>query len=162
MTDLRTKFKQWETARPDADLSTLFFKISVLRLGKIIDEEFDKVSRTHYNLSANDMRVLLALRRAGKPYLMRPTDIFQSLLITAGAVSKQVDRLLEKGLVKRKPDPAHAGGTLVQLTAAGFAAANDMTDRVAREGRVHLALNSLPEGQRARTQEFLLKLVDRL
>ena len=108
------------------------------------------------------MRVLMALRRAGKPYMLRPTDIFQSLLITAGAVTKQVDRLLARGLVRRKPDPAHAGGTLVQLTASGLAAANEIATRVAGEGSVHEALASLPGAQRKRTQDFLLKLVDRI
>lgn len=162
MKDLRTTFSQWEAERPDVDLSTLYFKISVLRLAKIIEEEFDELSRAHHDVGANDMRVLMALRRAGKPYMLRPTDIFQSLLITAGAVTKQVDRLLARGLVRRKPDPAHAGGTLVQLTASGLAAANEIATRVAGEGSVHEALASLPGAQRKRTQDFLLKLVDRI
>jgi DNA-binding MarR family transcriptional regulator len=162
MKDLRATFMQWEAERPGVEMSTLYFKISVLRLAKIIEEEFDKLCREQHNVRANDMRVLFALRRAGKPYMLRPTDIFQSLLITAGAVTKQVDRLLAAGLVQRKPDPAHAGGTLVQLTARGVAVANDMTIRVAGEGSVHAALASLPHAQRQRTQDFLLKLVDRL
>lgn len=162
MTDLRTTFRQWEAERPDVDLSSLYFKISVLRLGKIIEDEFDKLCRAHHDVGANDMRVLLALRRSGEPYMLRPTDIFQSLLITAGAVTKQVDRLSARGLVQRKPDPAHAGGTLVQLTASGRAVANEIATRVASEGRVHAALTSLPDAQRHKTLDFLLKLMDRL
>lgn len=161
-TDIRATFRQWEAERPDLDLSTLYFSISVLRLGKIIEDDFDKRCRERHDLGANEMRVLFALRRAGEPYMLRPTDIFQSLLITAGAVTKQVDRLSARGLVRRRPDPAHAGGTLVQLTAKGRAMADDIATMVASEGRVHEALSGLPEAQRNRALDVLLKLMDRI
>ena len=60
--------------------------------------------------------VLAMLRRSGAPYAMRPTDLFEALLVTSGAVTKQVDRLQRRRLVKRLPDPEHGGGFRVQLT----------------------------------------------
>jgi DNA-binding MarR family transcriptional regulator len=162
MTDLRTTFGQWEAERPDLDLSSLYFKITILRLGKIIEDEFDRLCRTHHDLGANDMRVLLALRRSGEPCMLRPTDIFQSLLITAGAVTKQVDRLSARGLVRRRPDPTHAGGTLVQLTRSGRTVADEVITLIAREGRVHAALDRLPPAQRQKTLDCLLQLLDHL
>jgi len=162
MNDLKTTFGQWEAERPDLDLSCMYFKIAVLRLGKIIEDEFDSLCRAHHDLGANDVRVLLALRRAGEPNMLRPTDLFQSLLITAGAVTKQVDRLSARGFVRRKPDPAHAGGTLVQLTAKGRGVADAIATQVASEGRVHAALASLPDTQRQQALDSLLKLIDDL
>jgi DNA-binding MarR family transcriptional regulator len=63
--------------------------------------------------------VLLALRRAGGNYSRRPTDLFRALLVTSGAITKNVDRLAAIGLVKRQPDPSDKGGFLIHLTARG-------------------------------------------
>lgn len=160
--NIRETFKQWEAERPDLNLSSLSFSIAVLRLAKLIEDEFDKGCRDRFDLPANDVRVLLALRRSGEPYMLRPTDLFQALLITAGAVTKQVDRLSARGLVRRKPDPAHAGGTLVRLTAKGRAIADDITTMVATKGRVHTSFKSLPVAQRSVALAFLLDLMDRI
>ena len=161
-TDIRTTFEQWAHERPELELSTLYFSITVLRLAKIIEDDFEKRCRAHHDLGANDVRVLLALRRSGDRYMLRPTDIFQSLLITAGAVTKQVDRLSARGLVRRRPDPAHAGGTLVQLTAKGITMADDIVNMVAGEGHIHEALTGLPQSQRNKSLDLLLKLLDKL
>jgi DNA-binding MarR family transcriptional regulator len=161
-TDIRATFKQWDQERPDLELSTLYFSITVLRLAKIIEDDFEKRCRAGHDLGANDVRVLLALRRSGQQYMLRPTDIFQSLLITAGAVTKQVDRLSARSLVRRRPDPAHAGGTLVQLTAKGRAMADDIVNMVASEGRIFEAFTDLPQAQRDKSLSLLLRLLDSL
>jgi len=70
------------------------------------------------------MRILFALRRAGPPYALRPTELFYSLLVTSGAVSKQVDRLEAAGYVKRSVGPAKSGGSLIVLTTSGFELVN--------------------------------------
>jgi DNA-binding MarR family transcriptional regulator len=160
MKDIRSTFEQWEAQRPDLDLSTLYFKITVLRLGKAIEDEFDRSCRIQHDLRANDVRVLFTLRRAGKPYMLRPTDIFQSLLITAGAVTKQVDRLSSRGLVKRKQDPSHAGGTLVQLTPKGITVSDEIAMVVSSQGKVHEAMENLSKSQQNKSLDFLLKLLD--
>jgi DNA-binding MarR family transcriptional regulator len=162
MNDIRTTFNQWEVQRPDLDLTTLYFKITVLSLGKIIEDEFDRSCRTQHGLRANDVRVLFTLLRAGKPYMLRPTDIFQYLLITAGAVTKQVDRLSSRGLVKRKKDPGHAGGTLVQLTKKGVTIADEIAITVSSSGMVHDAIASLSRAQHDKSLDYLLKLMDQL
>ncbi len=161
-TDIRATFKQWDQERPDLELSTLYFSITVLRLAKIIEDDFEKRCRARHDLGANDVRVLLALRRSGRQYMLRPTDIFQSLLITAGAVTKQVDRLSARGLVRRRPDPAHAGGTLVQLTAKGRSMADEIVNMVASEGRIFEAFTHLPQAQRDKSLNLLLRLLDSL
>lgn len=162
MNDIRTTFNQWEAQRPDLDLSILYFKITVLSLGKAIEDEFERSCRAQYDLRANDVRVLFTLLRAGKPYMLRPTDIFQYLLITAGAVTKQVDRLSSRGLVKRKQDPGHAGGTLVQLTKKGLTIADEMAVMVSSRGMVHDAMVSLSQTQQDKSLDYLLKLMDQL
>ncbi len=105
------------------------------------------------------MGVLFALRRGGPPFVSRPTDLFRVLLVTSGAITKKVDRLVEVGCVERLPDPGHKGGFLVRLTKKGLR----MVDGAAR----YLALNSAlgpvlaemkPEERKAGS-DFVLKLL---
>ncbi|HKR92748.1 MarR family winged helix-turn-helix transcriptional regulator [Novosphingobium sp.] len=125
----------WRRERPDLDLTVFLTGIVAMRIGRLVDQSFSRQCRKGYDISAPDMRVLFALRRAGPPFTRRPTDLFRALFVTSGAITKQVDRLEERALVKRLPDPDYGGGFLVKLTPAGQA----VVDRAAED----LAVNSL-------------------
>jgi Transcriptional regulators len=75
--------------------------------------------------------VVFALLRAGPPYARRPTDLFRALLVTSGAITKQVDRLSTLGLVTRTPEPDGGSGQLVALTPRGREVANRAIEGVA-------------------------------
>jgi DNA-binding MarR family transcriptional regulator len=64
--------------------------------------------------------VLASLRRAGKPYRLTPTQLYNSLMLTSGAMTNRVDRLEAAGLVERLQDPADRRGVLVSLTKDGL------------------------------------------
>jgi DNA-binding MarR family transcriptional regulator len=103
--------------RPDLDPSDYLYLIYVQRVGRILETVDDRHCRTEFGISASDMRVLFALRRAGPDYALRPTELFRSLLVTSGAITKQVDRLAALGYVDRLPGPPKSGGFLIRLTA---------------------------------------------
>ncbi len=151
--------EEWRRARPDIDLNSLVFSMAALRLGKIIEDDFDQQCARHFGISSNDMRVLLALRRAGPPYARRPTDLFQSLLVTSGAITKQVKRLARKKLVRRLRDPNHGGSWQIQLTAKGKRIADRMTKMTAQEGPLHSALMQMRSGERDAGFGFVVKLL---
>lgn len=111
--------------RPDLDPSDYLYWIYILRLGRILDQVDDRRCRANFGISGADMRVLYALRRAGAPYRRRPTELFRSLLVTSGAITKQVDRLIKLKLVKRSLDGANNGSFVVSLTARGLQMADD-------------------------------------
>jgi hypothetical protein len=96
--------ESWKRERPDLDLSDFLLAIYVMRLGRVVDDVYDRMSRKRLGISGADMRVLFALRRAGKPCARRPTDLFRALLVTSGAMTKQVDRLSDFGFVERLDD----------------------------------------------------------
>nr|WP_237555234.1 MarR family winged helix-turn-helix transcriptional regulator [Streptomyces sp. SID4948] len=75
------------------------------------------------------MRVLLVLGRSAPTYAVSPTELFRQLLITSGAVSKQIDRLVDVGLVTRVADPDVPRGLLVRLEPAG----KEIADAAMRE-----------------------------
>ena len=59
--------REWKTERPDLDLSDFLFQIYVMRLGRMVDQAYDRMCRARFGISGSDMRVLLALRRSGPP-----------------------------------------------------------------------------------------------
>ena len=64
-----------------------------------------------------DNEALLNLAHAEGP--LRMSDIANRLVLTRGGTTKVIDRLEEKGLVARRPDPDDRRATVVELTAAG-------------------------------------------
>ena len=113
-------------------------------------------------MSAADLRVLLALRRVGPPYSRRPTDLFRALLVTSGAVTKQVDRLEKRRLVKRLPDQSYGGGFQVQLTETGLKLADKVVAAIAAGKAVVLPLYDLPASERQAALRFAFKVISGL
>jgi DNA-binding MarR family transcriptional regulator len=154
--------RQWQRERPDLDLGDFLLAIYLRRLGHLIENEYDRMCQARFGMSARDMRVLLALRRGGPPYALRPTDLFESLLVTSGAVTKQVDRLERRRLVKRLPDPEHGGGFRVQLTARGLEMVDTAVDLLARSSPIKPATSRVDKRERDSAARFCLKLISML
>jgi DNA-binding MarR family transcriptional regulator len=134
----------WARERPDLDPLDYLLPIYLVRLARIVERSGDQIFKKMFNLRSPDMRVLLALRRAGGDFSRRPTDLFQALLVTSGAITKIVDRLAAVGLVKRRPDPSDKGGFLIYLTAKGNKVADDALTQMAHNtliGTSHVSLS---------------------
>ena len=143
--------------RPDLDPNDYLYLIYANRVGRILETVDDRHCRTEFNMSSSDMRVLFALRRAGPSYALRPTELFRALLVTSGAITKQVDRLAAGGFVARQPGPAKSGGYLIHLTAKGFETADD-----ALKSLVHSAIvstNTLTADERDQVCILLEKML---
>ena len=151
--------RQWERERPDLDLSDFLMAIYLRRLGRLIESEYERMCQARFGMSAWDMRVLLALRRGGPPHAMRPTDLFEALLVTSGAVTKQVDRLQRRRLVKRLPDPDHGGGFRVQLTDRGLEMVDAAVELLARDSAIRPATSKFDKREREAATRFCLKLI---
>lgn len=153
---------QWQRERDDVDLQNFLLAIYFMRLGTLVDRAFDRGCKKRYGISGSDMRVLLALRRSGPPYVKRPTDLFQTLLVTSGAVTKKVDRLVDAGFAERQPDPAHNGGFLVHLTKSGLQAVEETVDRLAKQSVLAPAMSRLSLQERNSGSRFALRVLSLL
>ena len=151
--------RQWRRERPDLELGDFLLAIYLRRLGHVIESEYDHMCQARFGMSAHDMRVLLALRRVGPPYALRPTDLFEALLVTSGAVTKQVDRLERRRLVKCLPDPAHGGGSRVQLTPRGLEMVDSAVELLATSSPIKPATAQLDKGERDAAARFCLKMI---
>jgi DNA-binding MarR family transcriptional regulator len=109
----------WNRERPDLDVSPTHTLQRITRLSLLQAASFARVFAPH-GLTFGEYLVLAALRRAGPPYRMNPTRLFNAVILSSGAMTSRLDRLEEMGLVERLPDPDDRRGRLVALTGRGL------------------------------------------
>lgn len=71
-------------------------------------------------LTLGEYDVLFNLARVPDHHL-RIRELNRNLLLTQPSVSRMIDRLVSRQLVRKEPDPGDRRGTVVQLTESGFA-----------------------------------------
>jgi DNA-binding MarR family transcriptional regulator len=111
---------QWRRERPDLDSSPMNVIGRISRISVLMQIELERVFAEH-GISGGDFDVLASLRRAGAPYRLTPGQLSRATLVTTGGMTKRLDRLEAKGLVRREPDPDDRRGTLIELTHTGRA-----------------------------------------
>lgn len=151
--------REWRRERPDVDLTAFIIAAAIKQIDQQTEAEFRRVS-ARMNIGPGDLRVLFALRRSGVENPRRPTDLFQSLLVSSGAVTKQVDRLESQGLVERLPDPGYQRGSLIRLTGRGVGVADAAIEAICSDQTtIGAAISSLSEQDREVGKQFLQRLL---
>jgi DNA-binding MarR family transcriptional regulator len=131
----------WRRERPDLDVTPLEVLSRVTRLSRHLDRA-RRLAFAHHDLEAWEFDVLAALRRAGPPYQLSPGQLLTSTLVTSGTMTNRIDRLADKGLVVRSPDPSDRRGVLVSLTEQGRDRVDAaLADLLAREEELLRALS---------------------
>lgn len=110
--------EDWRRERPDLDASPIGVQGRIQRLAAHLLRG-SEVWLQPLGLSWEAFSLILTLRRSGKPFKMRPTDIVRKSLISSGAVTNRIDRVEKLGLIQRKPDPNDRRGYIISLTPAG-------------------------------------------
>ena len=108
----------WQRERPDLDVSPLQVLSRVSRLARHLDLARRQAFAAH-DLETWEFDVLAALRRAGAPYSLSPGQLGTETLVTSGTMTNRIDRLEDRGLVRREPDPSDRRGVRVVLTDEG-------------------------------------------
>ena len=146
----------WRREMPDAELDPFLFGIYAQRLNHMFGQSAEDISKGRFGVSLDDMRVLLALRRARTTsFARRPTDLAQAMLMTPGAITKKVARLSAKRFVRRLPD---GGAYRVQLTARGRSVAEEYV-LACSDNKFAMALAALPPKERAAGTQFCRTLI---
>jgi DNA-binding MarR family transcriptional regulator len=111
---------QWERERPDLDLLPMEVIGRLNGAALIIGRDRLAPLFAKHGLQRGEFDVVATLRRAGKPYCVTPTELYESLMTSSGGMTARLDRLEKAGLVERRPNPDDRRGTLVGLTRKGL------------------------------------------
>lgn len=144
----------WQRELPGLDVTNIVLASAVHRIAQLLEQDFTELAK-EYDLLPSEMRILLALRRSPPDYALSPTQLFRRLMVTSGAVTKQVNRLCERGLVTRHLDPQTPRGQLVRLQPAGRHIADQAVRRMCA---VHAGLETLDRAE-ARQDIVMLQRV---
>lgn len=140
---------QWARERPDLDMSPMGIIARMSRLSRYLERAVEEALAKH-GLNESQFGVLAALRRAGPPHTLSPTQLYSSLLISSGAMTNRLERLTVLGYVRRVPEPSDRRSLLVALTPKGLKVVNRaVAAHAENERRLLASLNEREKGQLA-------------
>lgn len=147
----------WRRERTDLDLAPVEVFSRISRLSRLLDR-VRRDAFTAQSIEPWEFDVLAALRRAGKPYRLTPGQLLRETMVTSGTMTNRIDRLGERGLVERSPDPRDRRGVLVGLTAAGKRAVDGAFESLlASESDLLAALSATERRDLTRLLKELMK-----
>ncbi|MFD0785242.1 MarR family winged helix-turn-helix transcriptional regulator [Micromonospora azadirachtae] len=119
---------QWRRERPDLDASPLLIIGRIQQLAEALDAAL-RPTFAAADLGNGEFDVLAALRREGEPFTLTAGQLSRRMLVTTGAVTKRVDRLIARGLVSRSVSATDARGRVVGLTPAGVTLTDQLIEK---------------------------------
>ena len=108
----------WRRERPDIDVGSIAILTRALLIGRHLQKARERALR-ELGTDTPTLDVLATLRRAGPPYRLRTSEIETASPVTAGAISQRLDRLEQRGLVRRRRDQTDRRVIHVSLTGEG-------------------------------------------
>lgn len=117
--------EQWQHESPQLDVSALAVTGRIMRIARLLEKHRESVL-ADYGLNVWSFDMLATLRRQGPPYQLKPTDLYELLMLSSGAMTNRIDRLEQDGVVVRIRDPEDRRSVSVQLTPKGI----ELTDTV--------------------------------
>jgi DNA-binding MarR family transcriptional regulator len=93
----------WQAERPDTDGSSVAILTRALLIGRHLTRARERALE-ELGTDTPTLDVLAALRGSGAPYRLRTSEIEAASPVTAGAITRRLDRLQARGLVSRERD----------------------------------------------------------
>jgi DNA-binding MarR family transcriptional regulator len=128
--------QEWRRERPDLDVAPQGIVGRLHRLAAHLTDELVAVYAGH-GLGEGEFDVLATLRRTGNPYERAPGELAEHTMVTTGAMTKRIDRLVDAGLVERRMAVGDRRRRIVALTSAGLATIDlAFAEHIANEQRL--------------------------
>ncbi len=110
--------RSWQEARPDLDFAPM---VLFARLNRFVLKSLKSLeaAQAKHGLSLAEFDVLAALRRHGEPFMMRPSELADALLLTRAGMTARIDGLVNRSLVERRRDTTDRRSEPVALTKRG-------------------------------------------
>lgn len=148
--------QQWTVEKPELDLLAMESLGRLMETALLIERDHLVPLFKSYGLQSGEFDVLATLRRAGAPFALTPTVLFEATMISSGGMTARLDRLEKRDLIERKPNPDDRRGTLVVLTDTG----RELIDQavVAHVDNEKRILSSLSQDEQRQLNALLKKL----
>ena len=138
--------EQWKHERPDLDASPMGILGRLMILSRLLDRGVEQILQP-YDLSIPEFDMLAVLRRCGPPFRQSVGELRAHSLLSSGAITNRVDRLEQKGLVQREPNPEDRRGVLVVLTKKGRVLIDQVVPERLKEGHGRVSVLSKKDRQ---------------
>ncbi|MGC0418034.1 MarR family winged helix-turn-helix transcriptional regulator [Embleya sp. AB8] len=112
------RMDQWRRERPDIDPSPMGVVARIQRACRLLERELRDQFATH-DLQLWEFDILGTLRRSGHPYQLTAKQLVESAMVTSGAITNRIDRLVARELVTREVDPLNRRSVLITLNDRG-------------------------------------------
>jgi DNA-binding MarR family transcriptional regulator len=145
----------WRATRPELEVEPIAITARLARLQAVLSPRLERVFARFGTRGADFAVIATLVRLAAESVSQR--RLASELGLSAGTVSLRIDRLAQRGLAERRPDPDDGRGALVSLTDRG----RELFEACAPE---HLAnvdelLAGLSEPERDQLGQLLGKLL---
>ncbi|WP_114764899.1 MarR family winged helix-turn-helix transcriptional regulator [Vibrio rhodolitus] len=145
---------QWSLVRPDLDCTSMGIIGRVRRTSGEWQKKIDGFFKLK-GLSSTEFDILATLRRVNQP--ATPTEIYRSTMLSSGAVSTNLEKLVQAGWVARTASDEDRRSCKVYLTEQGIALVDDVvTQHVANMDDL---LSPLSASEQQQLQQLLEKLM---
>lgn len=148
--------EQWDRQRPDLDVSPMGVVGRVSRAARLLERRLEE-NFARFGLQAWEFDVLATLRRSGKPYRLTAGQLVSAAMVTSGAITNRIDRLVDRGLVTRDTDPTNRRSVLIALTPEGLRLVDEVVAAHVDHERTLLA--TLTAAQRTQLATLLRDLL---
>ena len=140
---------QWAIERPDLQTEAMAVFGRIYRIARNVGDRQESVY-AEYGISRGEFDLLATLRRAGEPYQLTPTALCDTMMLTSGGMTGRIDRLEQRGLVRRSQHPSDRRALVITLTehgkavveeavGAGLSAQREVLERLPARSRAQLA-----------------------
>jgi DNA-binding MarR family transcriptional regulator len=148
--------RDWQKMHPDIDPSSMVTVLAIRRT-TLEEEKLTEKLFTKYDLNAATFGLLATLRCSAPPEGMTLTQLAQFVLVTPASITNRVDRLEERGLVKRQAVPGDRRRWLVELTPTGQELIDEIIPQYLENERQLLSV--LDDKEQEQLYFLLLKLL---
>ena len=142
---------------------TIGVLVMTLRAGRHIESWLSETVAAR-QLDASNYTALTALWLAGPPHRMAVGELAERIVQTSGGATKTMQRLVDRGLVRRVADPDDGRRSLLELTPEGLTLARETLDLVldAFDAEIGDLGEAEREGVAAAVQRLVAELSERL
>ncbi len=145
----------WRTERPDVSMESLRLSFPLRFALQSAEARRSKLLARH-GVTPATLDLLVALRRAGEPYVRTPSELARLLVLSSGGVSQRLERLEEAGLLERSVNTDDRRVVYVQLTELGLKTLDDVIGEYMRHEDA--MLHGLSERELQQLARLLVKL----